>query len=103
MLDGSVIGSGIALEAQEAASLEETQVSLIGGATVIAPGYKVVQTRIAESLNGAMTMRRELQNTLQSNTGTYRQRPTEGENPEPTLGQAQLNVQQQMVLSQRLQ
>jgi hypothetical protein len=98
MLDGSVIGSGIALEAQDSNSLEETQIALIGGATVIQPGYKVVQTRIAEAINGAMVMRRELQNTLQSNTGTYRQRPAEGE-PEPTLGQAQLNVQQQMILS----
>jgi len=94
MLDGAVIGSGITLEAQDGASLEETQIALVGGATVVQPGYKVVQTRIAESLNGAMNMRRELQNVLQSNTGSYRQRPSE-ENQEPTLGQAQLNYQEQ--------
>ena len=98
MLDGSVMGSGLILEAQDGASLEETQVALIGGATVVQPGYKVAQTRIAESLNGAMSMRRELQNVLQSNTGSYRQRPSE-ENHEPTLGQAQLNYQQQATLS----
>ena len=99
MLDGSVIGSGITLEAQDGASLEETQVALVGGVTVVQPGYKVVQTRIAEALNGAMTMRRELQNVLQSNTGSYRQRPTEEGRAEPTLGQAQLNYQQQALLS----
>lgn len=98
MLDGAVIGSGITLEAQEGAALEETQIALVGGATVVQPGYKVVQTRIAESLNGAMSMRRELQNTLQSNTGSYRQRPAE-EQKEPTLGQAQMNFQQQALLS----
>jgi hypothetical protein len=98
MLDGAVIGSGITLEAQDGASLEETQVALIGGATIVQPGYKVVQTRIAESLNGAMSMRRELQNTLQSNTGNYRQRVAE-ENQPPTLGQAQLNYQTQALLS----
>lgn len=98
MLDGSVIGSGITLEAQDGASLEETQVALVGGVTVVQPGYKVVQTRIAEALNGAMTMRRELQNVLQSNTGSYRQRPSE-ESKEPTLGQAQMNFQQQALLS----
>src|SRR4029077_3495868 len=98
MLDGAVIGSGITLEAQEGASLEETQVALVGGATVVQPGYKVVQTRIAESLNGAMSMRRELQNVLQSNTGTYRQRPAETDRQEPTLGQAQLNYQTQAQL-----
>jgi hypothetical protein len=99
MLDGSVIGSGITLEAQEGAALEETQVALVGGVTVVQPGYKVAQTRIAESLNGAIAMRRELQNVLQSNTGSYRQRPTEEGRPEPTLGQAQLNYQQQALLS----
>jgi hypothetical protein len=99
MLDGSVIGSGITLEAQEGSTLEETQIALVGGATVVQPGYKVVQTRIAESLQGALTMRKELQNTLQSNTGTYRQRPVEEQRPEPTYGQAQLNVQQQSLLT----
>ena len=98
MLDGAIIGSGITLEAQDGASLEETQIALVGGATVVQPGYKVVQTRIAEALNGAMSMRHELQNVLQSNTGSYRQRPTEGRE-EPTLGQAQLNYQQQALLS----
>ena len=98
MLDGAVIGSGVALETQDPNALEETQVSLVGGATVFAPGYKVVQTRIAESLNGGMAMRRELQNVLQSNTGSYRQRGSE-EKPEPTAQQAQLNFQQQGMLT----
>lgn len=98
MADGAIIGSGITLETQDANSLNETQLILLGGATVVGPGYKVVQTRISESLNGAMAMRREAQNTMQSNTGSYRQRVSE-ENQEPTLGQAQLNAQQQALLS----
>jgi len=98
MLDGSVIGSGITLETADANAMEETQLALVGGATVVSPGYKVVQTRIAESLNGAMVMRRELHNTMQSNTGSYRQR-TEEESKEPTLGQAQMNFQQQTILN----
>src|SRR5262245_18472690 len=97
MLDGAVIGSGVTLETQDANAIEETQIALVGGASVVSPGYKVVQTRIAEALQGAMTMRRELQNTLQSNTGAYRQRIDE-DNREPTLGQAQLNAQQQTTL-----
>ena len=99
MLDGAVIGSGITLEAQDGASLEETQVALVGGATIVQPGYKVVQTRIAEAINGAMAMRKELQNTLQSNTGNYRQRLAEDTRQENTLGQAQLNYQTQALLS----
>lgn len=98
MLDGAVIGSGVTLETADSNSMEETQISLVGGASVVAPGYKVVQTRIAESLNGALAVRREMQGTLQSNTGAYRQRTDEGR-PEPTLGQAQLNYQQQGTLT----
>jgi len=98
MLDGAVIGSGITLETKDANAIEETQLCLVGGATVVSPGYTVAQTRIAESLQGAMSMRRELHNTMQSNTGSYRQR-TEDENKEPTLGQAQMNFQQQTILN----
>jgi hypothetical protein len=98
MLDGAVIGSGVTLETADANAIEETQIALVGGASVVSPGYKVVQTRIAEALNGAMVMRRELQNTLQSNTGAYRQRVSD-ETQEPTLGQAQMNFQQQSVLN----
>ena len=101
MLDGSVIGSGITLESQDANAMEETQIALVGGAAVVSPGYKVVQTRIAESLEGAMAMRRELHGTLQANTGSYRQRSDEGggQQTEPTLGQAELVQQQQGMLT----
>lgn len=98
MIDGAILGSGVAVEAQDANALSETQVALFGGVAVFAPGLKVVQTRIAEALNGALAVRRDLQNTLQSNTGQYRQRVS-GEQQEPTLGQAQLNAQQQAMLS----
>lgn len=98
MLDGAVIGSGITLESQDANAIEETQIALVGGAAVVSPGYKVVQTRIAEALDGAMAMRRELHGTLQANTGSYRQRTEEGK-PEPTLGQAELVQQQQGMLT----
>lgn len=98
MMDGAVIGSGLTLVTKDANALQETQLILLGGATVVGPGYEVVQTRIAEALNGSITMRRELQNTLQNNTGSYRQRVS-GEDQEPTLGQAQLNAQQQAMLS----
>lgn len=98
MLDGSVIGSGITLEAQDANAIPETQIALVGGATVVSAGYKVVQTRIAEALDGAMTMRRELQSVLQANTGTYRTH-FEEQKPEPTYGQAQLAFQNQQLLT----
>lgn len=99
MLDGSVIGSGITLETKDANAMEETQIALVGGAAVVSPGYQVVQTRIAEALEGAMAMRRELHGTLQANTGSYRQRTDDANRPEPTLGQAELVQQQQGMLT----
>ncbi len=97
MIDGARIGSGITLEAADANALLQTQIVHIGGGVVIQPGYKAVQSRIAESLQGPLAVKRDLQNTLQSNTGQYRQRVSE-ENQEPTLGQAQLNARQQAIL-----
>jgi hypothetical protein len=97
MLDGSVIGSGVALETTDANAIEETQVALVGGAAVFSPGYKVVQTRIAESLNGAMSMRRELQSVLRANTGTYQQR--DDERPQPTYGQEQMEARRDTLLT----
>ena len=97
MLDGSVIGSGITLQTKDANAIEETQISLVGGAAVVSPGYEVVQTRIAEALDGAMAMRRELQNVLQANTGSYRQR--EEVKPQPTMGQQQMLSQQESLLN----
>src|SRR5215469_727799 len=99
MLDGAVIGSGITLEAGDSNSIEETQIALVGGATVVSPGYKVVQTRIAESLNGAMGMRRELLGVMQQNTGAYRQRQDEGQKPAPTYGQEQMQTQAEALLT----
>lgn len=99
MLDGSVIGSGITLQTKDGNAMEETQIALVGGAAVVSPGYEVVQTRIAEALEGAMAMRRELHGTLQANTGSYRQRTDDANRPEPTLGQAELVQQQQGMLT----
>jgi len=97
MIRGAVIGSGIVLEAADANALQESQFALIGGSTVIAPGLKVAQTRIAESLNGAMGVKNLLGSILSSNTGNYRER-IPPENQEPTYGQAKMNVQQQTAL-----
>lgn len=99
MIDGARLGSGITLKAQDGNALQETQIVPVGGANVIQPGYDAVQTRLAENLQGPLAVKRDLQMTLQSNTGQYRQRVA-GENQEPTLGQAQLNVQQQGMLGQ---
>ncbi len=90
MIDGANIGSGLILKAPSGTALQETQLAHITGAVVIQPGYEVQQSRLQESLQGPMIVKRELQGVLQSNTGQYRQRVT-GENHEPTLGQAEMN------------
>ena len=97
MLDGAVIGSGVVLEAQDANAINETQIALVGGASVVSPGYKVVQTRIAENLEGSMNMRRELLGVMTQNIGSYRQR--EESKPKPTYGQEQMAFQYEAMLN----
>lgn len=99
MIDGARIGAGIILQAPDSNASQTTQIVPIGGGVVVQPGYTMLQNRIAESLQGPLAVKQDLQNTLQSNTGQYRQRVS-AENQEPTLGQAQLNVQQQGQLGQ---
>lgn len=96
-LDGAMKASGVIVRAKDAKALSEAAFTDVAGGTVIGPDYEVEQQRIAPNLEGPLSMKRDLQLTLQSNTGQYKQRVSE-ENQEPTLGQAQLNVQQQAVL-----
>lgn len=67
------------------------------GVTIFKPGTEFQQTKIADNLEGPTMVMRELQNMRQSNTGQYQQRVA-AENQEPTLGQAQINAQQQAML-----
>jgi hypothetical protein len=97
LIDAAVIGSSVPLEATDANAVQETQLVHFGGHFVVQPGFKISQFRLGESVEGALLVRREFQNIIQSNTGQYRQRVA-AENMEPTLGQAQLNATQQAVL-----
>lgn len=100
LISGAIVGSGILLKAMNGKSLQETSIAHIGsGVSVIAPDFDVQQMRLAENLQGPLTVKRDLQNTLQSNTGNYRQRVSD-ENQEPTLGQAEMNARQQATLGQ---
>lgn len=97
-IDGARMGSALVLQAGDANATQQTQINEMGGAFVVQPGYTVVQNKIAESLQGPLAVMRDIQNTLQSNTGEYRQRVS-AEDMEPTLGQAQLNAASQSRLS----
>lgn len=98
-IDGAVASTGLVLEAADDNASQETQLVTFGNGVIVQPGFKVVQTRFAEHLEGVLAVRRELQNTQQSNVGQYRMRVA-AENFEPTLGQAQLNYQNMGQLSE---
>lgn len=98
-LDGAMRASGILVRAKDANALQESAFTDVGGGTVIGPGYETIQHRVVPDMQSPLLAKRDLQSTLQSNTGQYRQRVSE-ENQEPTLGQAQLNVQQQNILGE---
>lgn len=99
MIDGARVGSALLLQAKDTSAMQETQLIEISGANVIQPGFEVQQNRIDQSLQGPLAVARELQNKLQNNTGQYLQRVS-NDNAEPTLGQAQLNEQNQAQLSE---
>lgn len=96
-VDGVIAQSGLTLQAEDSNALQETAITQIASGVVIHPKYKVHQGRLASDFQPLLLMKRDLQNTLQSNTGQYRQRVSD-ENHEPTLGQAQMNASQQAIL-----
>lgn len=89
--------AGVFVGAESADALQKMQLVPHGAVTVVPPGISFPNARIADNMQGQLAMKRDLQNTLQSNTGQYRQRVSD-ENQEPTLGQANLNAQQQAIL-----
>lgn len=98
LIGGAMLGSGVVLKATNALALQETSIVHIGGgATVVSPNYDVQQIKVAENLQGPLTVKRDLKATLDRNTGTYTQRAND-EIPYPTLGQEQMNATQQAVL-----
>ncbi len=99
MIDGAMKGSVFLFQAQDAVSEQVSQMIEIAGANIIPSGLKLEQNRIADSLEGPINVRREVQNTLQTTSAQYTARVS-GENSEPTLGQAQLNFRNQQQLSE---
>lgn len=98
MIDGAGKSAVFLLQAKDSSSEEISQLIEINGANVIPSGLELQQNRIGESLEGAMSVRHEIQSTLQTTSAQYVPRVS-GENSEPTLGQAQLNFQNQQQLS----
>ncbi len=99
IIDGGRRGATMILQAKEAVALQATQLIGISGATVVQPGFDVVQQRLGNNLEGPMGVRRELANVVQNTTAQYVERISD-ENQEPTLGQAQLNARKENALNE---
>lgn len=101
IINGALATCGPIIQAANAQALQKLQQTPIvrsSGVTMVPPDWNKFDVNVRGQLDGPMAVQRELQNTLQSNTGQYRQRVSE-ENQEPTLGQAQLNAAAQSTLS----
>lgn len=94
MLNGARNDASLIMQAKDGTSIQETQLVHINGAVVLPAGYDVQQNRVVNDMRGTMAARGEMLKIVQSNTGSYVQR-SPNEEFEPTLGQAQLNFQQQ--------
>ena len=99
MIDGAIKGSVYLFQAKDAGSEQVSQMIEIAGANIIPSGLELMQNRIADSLEGPINVRREVQNTLQTTSAQYLARIS-GENSEPTATQAQLNFRNQAQLSE---
>lgn len=99
-VDGARRSATLILEAQEATTELETQLVTINGGTVIGPGFKAVQNRISTDMEGPMRVREVLDSIVSKNSAQYKIRLLEGDTNAPTLGQEQLNVQQENSLSE---
>lgn len=99
MIDGAMKGSVFLFQALDSTGEEVSQMIEIAGANIIPHTLSLQQNKIADSLEGPINVRREVQSTLQTTSAQYLAR-TSGENSEPTLGQAQLNFRNQQQLSE---
>ncbi len=99
MIDGAIKGAVYLFQAKDAVGEQVSQMIEIAGGNIIPASLELQQNRIADSLEGPINVRREVQGTLQTTSAQYLARTT-GENSEPTLGQAQLNFRNQQQLSE---
>lgn len=100
LINGAMASCGIFLQAQNGQAMQkimQTPIVRAGGANFVPPDWQAMQLQLGAKLDGPIQVRAILENTVQANTGQYRQRAED--TPQPTLGQEQLNVAQQATLT----
>jgi hypothetical protein len=98
MIDGANASSGLIVQANDANALQKTAIAHINGGVCLSPGYTIHQNRFSDNLQSPLLVKRDLKQTLDRNTGQYRQRAN-NEIPYPTLGQEQMNASEEAMLS----
>jgi hypothetical protein len=100
LINGAMASCGISLQAKTGQAMEKIQQTPIvraSGINFIPPDWEALQTQMRAQLDGPMSVKQLLNNTLEGNVGQYRQRVDE--TPAPTLGQQQLEVTAQTTLT----
>lgn len=98
MIDGAMAASGLIVQAEDGTALQETAITHISSGVALHPKYKIHQNRLGADLQSPLLVKRDLAQTLSSNTGQYRPN-YEGDKHAPTLGQEQLALSQQAILN----
>lgn len=98
-IDKAIKSGGFIFQALDDGGEQISQLIEISGGTVIPSSLHLEENRFDQSVQGGLLVRREVQDVLQTSSASYLPRVS-GENSEPTLGQAQLNYQNQSKLSE---
>jgi len=101
LVNGATASCGIWLQAQNSQAMQKVMQSPIvraSGVNFTPPDWQALQIQARAQLDEPLEVKKLLDTMLEGNIGQYRQRGFD-ENPQPTLGQQQLNVTSQTTLT----
>ena len=98
MIDVSATASSMQLQAENPESAERANIIQMGPYNILPSGFKVVQRQFSGIIDAPISVDRELENVLQSNTSQYRQRIDNAKGNPKTATEVQATVQQASVL-----
>jgi len=98
MVDNAMIQSGITLVARDANSINNASLVQLGRLNIIPPDFNVQQSNVLADFRGPIEVNRELDLMTSRNTGVYHVRQEKIEGNPITATQAQLDMQQQVIL-----
>lgn len=83
-VDGAMIASSLLLQAKDASQTSKAQLIELANLKILPPGMEVKMTNMGDGIEATVNVRRDMQNSLNSNIGNVNQSPSA---PNPRKGQ----------------